>query len=59
MSDSAPVLHREKERIEASSKKAWTKPSIWKLYQIEDVFTHPTVDPAKSGEVGDVYRGPS
>ena len=57
MSDSASTLHQEEGRTESSSMKPWTKPSIRKLYQIEGVATHPTIDPAKTGEVTDVYRG--
>ena len=56
MSDSDSTLHQE-ERAESFSMKPWTKPSIRKLYQIEGVATHFTIDPAKTGEVGDVYRG--
>ena len=59
MSDSASAPHREEGRTEASSMKTWTKPSIRKLYQIEGVNTHPTLDPTKVGEVGDIYRGTS
>ena len=42
----------------ASAKKTWTKPTVRPLYQIEGVGAHPIIDNFKTGELGNVYRGP-
>ena len=40
-------------------KRAWAKPVVRPLYQIESVSTHPTLDPFRTGEQGLAYRGPT
>ena len=53
-----PVSPRDDAEVETPLKKrAWAKPVIRPLYQIESVSTNPVYDGDKVGEPGYLYRG--